>query len=513
MSPATLLILLPFVGILAILLTPSKYAFAWRLWAQLFSGLAALASLFVFFGFHPGAAGYQMVQRFEWNSDLGLAFHVGVDGLNVGLLLATAVVGFAAVWVSDEIEKNPKLFYVLLLTMIGGALGAFASIDLFFVYFFNEFALLPTFLMIGIWGRGDQKNFATFQITLYLSLGALVALVGLVCLYALSGSNTLDVMVLGAWLKEHPLSAAMQTLIFGLLLFGFGTLVGLFPFHNWAPLGYGVAPTATAMMHAGILKKVGLFVLLRAAFPLLPLGVQKWTGVLAVLCVGNLLYCGWVAMRQKDLNLLLGNSSLAHMGFVFLALASTTVIGITGAVLVMVAHAFLAALEFALSGCIYRRAGTLEMSMLGGVLRQMPFIGAALIAALMAGCGVPGFANFAGELTVMFGVWSVMPWHVVLAAWGGLVIGGVYMLRAIRKVAHGEVGKVLEDKPDVTGLARVPYIVLLLALIYFGVAPGVLVDRIRPSAERVVALATAGATKAGDAGHASVVTPNSVPAH
>jgi NADH-quinone oxidoreductase subunit M len=513
MSPVTLLILLPFIGILAILLTPAKQAFAWRLWAQISSGLAALASLFVFFGFQPGGAGYQMVQRLEWNSDLGLAFHVGVDGLNVGLLLATALVGFAAVWVSDEIEKFPKLFYVLLLTMIGGALGAFASLDLFFVYFFNEFALLPTFLMIGIWGRGDQKNFATFQITLYLSLGALVALVGLVCLYALSGANTLDVLVLGAWLKEHPLPAGLQTLIFGLLLLGFGTLVGLFPFHSWAPLGYGVAPTATAMMHAGILKKVGLFVLLRAAFPLLPLGVQNWTGVLAVLCLGNLLYCGWVAMRQKDLNMLLGNSSLAHMGFVFLALASTTVIGITGAVLVMVAHAFLAALEFALSGYIYRRAGTLEMSMLGGTFRQMPFIGAALIAALMAGCGVPGFANFAGEITVLFGVWSVMPWHVVVAAWGGLVIGGVYMLRAIRKVAHGEVGKVLEGKSDAEGVARVPYLILLLALVYFGVAPGVLVDRIRPSAERVVALATAGSAKGTPAHSVTSAVQTPAPAH
>lgn len=491
MSPVSLLILLPFLGALAILLTPPRYAFAWRGTALGAAGLTLMVGLFVFFGFEPGNAGLQMIGKADWNAALGLSYHVGVDGVNVGLLLVTALVGFSAVGVASEIERQPKMFYILLLIMIGGALGSFASLDLFFLYFFNELALVPTFLMIGIWGRGEQKNYAAFQITLYLSLGALVALVGLICLYALSGANTLDVVTLGAWLKEHPLSDSAQTLIFGLLLFGFGTLVGLFPFHSWAPLGYGVAPTATAMMHAGILKKVGLFALLRAAFPLLPVGVANWTGVLATLCLGNLLYCGWVAMKQKDLNLLFGNSSLAHMGFIFLGLASVSVIGVTGAVLIMVAHALLAALEFALSGYLYRQTGTLDLDRLGGALRQLPFIGAVLVAALLAGCGVPGFANFAGEIAVLFGVWPTLPGHVVAAAWGGLIIGGVYMLRAIRRVAHGEISETVARASDAGGLARTPYLILLVALLLFGVAPGILVDRIKPSAEQIVAQASA----------------------
>lgn len=492
MSSVSLLILLPFLGALVILLTPNRYSGFWRPTALGFSGLAAVVALLVYSGFHPGQAALQLVDRWEWNAEIGLAYHVGVDGLNIGLLLVTCLVGFAAVGVSSEIERQPKLFYVLLLTIIGGATGSFASLDLFFLYFFNEMALVPTFLMIGIWGRGDQKNYAAFQMTLYLSIGALVALAGLVCLFAMSGANTLDVVTLQAWLKEHPLPAASQTLIFGLLLFGFGTLVGLFPFHSWAPLGYGVAPTATAMMHAGILKKVGLFALLRAAYPLLPVGVANWTGVLAVLCIGNLLYCGWVAMKQKDLNLLFGNSSLAHMGFVFLGLASVSVVGITGAVVIMVAHALLAALEFALSGYLYRQTGTLEIAKLGGALRQMPFVGAVLVAALLAGCGVPGFANFAGEMTVLFGAWTALPWHVIAAAWGGLVIGGVYMLRAIRQVAHGEVSPAVAAGTDARGLCRLPYAILLIALLFLGVVPGSLVDRIKPSAERIVKLAKPG---------------------
>ncbi|MBN8249374.1 MAG: NADH-quinone oxidoreductase subunit M, partial [Verrucomicrobia bacterium] len=351
-----------------------------------------------------------------------------------------------------------------------------------------------------------------FQITLYLSLGALVALVGLVCLYALSGANTLDVVALTAWLKAHPLPPATQTVIFGLLLFGFGTLVGLWPFHSWAPAGYAAAPTATAMMHAGILKKIGAFALLRAAFPLLPEGVSQWTQVLAILCLGNILYCGWVAMRQRDLNLLFGNSSLAHMGFVFLGLASVSLIGITGAVLVMVAHALLAALEYALSGHLRRRTGTLDLGRLGGLMRSMPFVGAVLVAALLAGCGVPGFAGFAGELAVMFGVWKSLPWFVVAAAWGGVLIAGVYMLRAIRDVAHGPAGEAVLSGQDVSWAGRVPYLVLLIPLVLFGVAPYLLVDRIRPSAALIVERARPGGTPSA-APAPAVATAETHPAH
>ncbi|MEN9675881.1 MAG: dehydrogenase subunit [Verrucomicrobiota bacterium] len=513
MSSLSLLPLLPFLGALAVLLTPSAYRAAWRYIAIAATGITVLVAVSVFFGFQVGYGGYQMVANHAWVPAIGLNYHVGVDGISVGLLLVASLVAFAASWVSEEIRDHEKLFYTLLLVMVGGVFGALISLDLFFLYFFNELALVPTFLMIGIWGRGPDKNAVAFQITLYLSLGALVALVGLVCLYALSGANTLDVVTLTAWLKEHPLPESSQTLIFGLLLFGFGTLVGLWPFHSWAPQGYGIAPTATAMMHAGILKKVGAFALLRAAFPLLPAGVAQWTQVLAVLCLGNIVYCGWVAMRQRDLNLLFGNSSLAHMGFVFLGLASVSLIGVTGAVLIMVAHALLAALEYALSGHVYRQTGTLDLSRMGGLMRTMPFVGAALVTAMLAGCGVPGFASFAGELTVMFGVWPELPWYVVSAAWGGLAIGGVYMLRAIRQVAHGPAAEATMSGADVTWSGRVPFLVLLVPLILFGVAPYSLVNRIRPSVALVVQRARPVPATAPAPATAAVAAVPAPPAH
>src|SRR6185503_19464146 len=180
--------------------------------------------------------------------------------------------------------------------------------------------------MIGMWGRGEDKNYATFNITLYLSLGALIALFGLIALYLQLpvDQRTFDIVTMTNYFKTHTMEAGAQNFIFPLLMFGFGILVSLWPFHTWAPMGYGAAPTATAMLHAGVLKKFGLYGLLRIALPMMPQGARDW-----------------VAMRQRDLNLLIGNSSVAHMGFAFLGLASLNIIGITGAVMVMVAHGFL----------------------------------------------------------------------------------------------------------------------------------------------------------------------------
>jgi len=285
----TSLLLTPFLGALLVLLVPGNYRVVVRLIALLTTAVTAIKAIALFAAFQPGIADIQFEEQAAWIPAAGLSYHLGVDGLNIGLVLMASLVAFAATCVSWDIERQPKLFYLMLLTITGGAIGAFLSLDLFFLYFFNELALVPTFLMMGIWGRGEQKNYATFQITLYLTLGALVALTGLVVLYALSGANTLDIVVLKAWLAEKPLTEQAQALIFPLLLFGFGTLVGLWPFHSWAASGYAAAPTATAMMHAGVLKKVGLYALIRVALPLMPDGVARWMPVVAVLCLGNIL--------------------------------------------------------------------------------------------------------------------------------------------------------------------------------------------------------------------------------
>jgi NADH-quinone oxidoreductase subunit M len=511
-SILTYILGIPLLAAVLLVFVPGNYRVIIRAIALAATFVPMVLAIKMFCQFVISHVGYQFEQQIPWVESLGMSYHVGVDGLNVGLVLMGAIVAFAAACCSWEIQTREKEFYILLLVMTGGILGAFASLDLFFFYAFHEFALIPTFIMIGVWGRGERKNYATFQITIYLSLGALIALIGLIALYIQSGAHTFDIPKLVEYIGAHPLAAQSQNFIFPLLLFGFGILVSLWPFHSWAPLGYGAAPAPTAMLHAGVLKKFGLYGLIRVALPLMPQAAQSWMQILAWLCLGNILYVGWVAMKQKDLNLLIGNSSVAHMGFIFLGIASLNLIGLTGAVLVMIAHGFLAALTFALSGYIYQKTGTLQISELGGLCRPLRFIGVVLLMAAMAGCGLPGFANFVGEVTVFFGAWQAPTLRVVtmLAVWGALIIGAVYMTRAIRNVLHGPVPAKWSTLADATDIWRkLPYALLLVSLLVFGFYPSLLTDKIVPDVKLIVQMANPVSEKPGAVAVSEIQTSKS----
>lgn len=508
MSPLIWIPALPLLAAVGMIFVPSSYKVVIRGAAVGVTGVVAALALRLLATFDAapvGQGGYRFLSRIPWVESLGISLLTGVDGVNLGLIVMGALVAFAAACVSWDVRERTKEFYLLLLVMTGGILGAFASLDIFFLYFFHELALVPTFLMIGIWGRGEKRGPAAFQITLYLTLGALIALVGLIALYLQSGVRTFDLLALSEHLRSNPIPAGKQAFIFPWLLFGFGILVSLWPFHTWAPVGYAAAPTATAMLHAGVLKKFGLYALLKVAIPLLPEGAKVWLPLLAWLCLGNILYCGWVAMRQRDLNLLIGNSSVAHVGFVFLGLASMTVVGMTGAVVVMVAHGFLAALSFALSGWLHAQTGSLDMNRMGGLLKRLPFAGTLLVMAMMAGCGLPGFGNFVGEMLVLFGGWnSSLPicggwvsfrWFTAAAAWGALLVAAVYMLRAIRAICHGAPTEAWNGAGDPAGAWRkLPFLVLLGALLVLGVWPRILTDAatsaVRPVADAVAVSGT-----------------------
>jgi NADH-quinone oxidoreductase subunit M len=505
MTMLTLIFALPLLAAIALAFVPRNFAVIMRGVAVAVTFVTMLLALKMFWQFNEATAdadGYKFVSTIPGlgAESLGIACKLGVDGLNVGLVLMGAIVAFAAACCSFEIKTREKEFYILLLVMTGGILGAFMSLDLFFFYFFHELALVPTFVMIGVWGRGEKKNYATFQITLYLSIGALLALIGLIALYLqvpvdLRATDKVgfNIPKLTEYFQNNPMAGGAQNFIFPLLLFGFGILVSLWPFHSWAALGYGSAPSATAMLHAGVLKKFGLYGLIRIALPLMPQAAQSWMQILAWLCLGNVLYVGWVAMRQKDLNLLIGNSSVAHMGFIFLGIASLNLIGVTGAVVIMIAHGFLAALTFGLSGYIYNQTGTLEMNELGGLAKKLRFIGVAFVMAAMAGCGLPGFLNFVGEVTVFFGAWQVSALHVVtvLAVWGALIIGAVYMLRAVRAALHGAMPEKWANVSDANLWRKLPYALLLASLLVFGFFPRLLTDKVKPVTEQIVNMATA----------------------
>jgi NADH-quinone oxidoreductase subunit M len=431
---------------------------------------------------------YQHVTSFSISPDWHLSFTTGLDGLSMVMVLLAAIVTLAAVWFAGKIDRYENAFYGCLLLISGGAIGAFASIDLFFFYGFHELALIPTFLLIGIWGSGN-KTAAAWKITIYLAVGSFILLLGLILLYQSVpvASRSFDIRALKA--AAVQISPDAQRHIYLLLLIGFGILISLFPFHTWAPEAYASAPAPAAMLHAGVLKKFGLYGLLRLAIPLLPDGARHWTSLLVVLLLGNIIYIGLVTIAQKRLDWMLGYSSVMHMGYIFLGIASANILGVTGATALMFAHGLSIALLFAVAGEIRKRTGTLLLDDLGGLAKVMPFAGLAFGLGAFAAIGLPGFANFAGEIMIFFGAfkngWEMERFHLfqiatVLGLWG-VVISTVYMLRAYRKAFMGTLAERWKDLVDLRPILRVPVALLVGALLSYGFFPQSFVRIITPA--------------------------------
>jgi NADH-quinone oxidoreductase subunit M len=444
-----------------------------------------IAGCILFAQFDSGLAGsYNFELRLPTGLEsLGIYLHLGLNGISMPLFLLAAVVGLSAgLYAMYSQAERLKLYLALLLIMLGGLMGTFSSVDVFFFYFFHEFALIPTFIMIGVWG-GIGRRSAAIEMTIYLTLGALISLLGLIALYVQSGAQSFSLIELRDYLSSAPLSETVQHNIFGLLLFGFGILVSLFPFHSWAPKGYAVAPTGAAMLHAGVLKKFGLYGLLQIAAPLLPAGVAHWFDWIVWLALGNILLIGLVTMAQKDLKMMLGYSSVMHMGYAFLGIATVSAVGVGGALLMMVAHGLSVALLFMLSTCIYHRSQTFDLTAMGGLARKSPVLAGFFVAATMASIGLPGFGNFWGEFTIFAALaeTELTRWIVAPAAIG-IIISAIYGLRAVANIFFGTAKADFQQQldsgrvNDIQRFEKVPALVLLIALLIIGLYPRLLSD-------------------------------------
>jgi NADH-quinone oxidoreductase subunit M len=417
---------------------------------------------------------------------LNLAFNF-TDGMSAVMILLSVIVTLAAVLSGKAPEGREKLYYGSSLLISGGALGAFAATDLFFFFAFHELALIPTFLMIGMLGRGDRRQ-AAWKITIYLGLGSMVLLAGLVWLANLTGTYDMVQMVKAA----GTIDPVAQKSIAALLIVGFGTLVSLFPFHSWAAPAYASAPAPVAMLHAGVLKKFGLYGLLRLAIPLVPEGLQFWLTPLLVLLLGNILWVGWVTISQKRLDLMLGNSSVMHMGYIFLAIAALIAfpenpLARSAAIVLMFAHGISIALLFGLADRIERSTGTLDLQDLGGLAKSAPGLAFLFGIAAMASIGLPGLANFSGEILVFLsafksydGTAGLGPVQIacILSIWG-VVISAVYMLRAYRNIFQGPAVKSTASAADITFADRIPATLLVLALFAVGLYPNILLNLLK----------------------------------
>lgn len=431
-----------------------------------------------YFGGLPKDHGYAFLTRYSTGLDsLGISLHLGLNGISLPLFVLAGIVGFAAgLYALQSGAERLKIYLMLLLVMQGGLMGVFASVDVFFFYFFHELALIPTFIMVGVWG-GRDRTYAAMKLTIYLTVGAMISLVGLIALYVKSGAHSFDLITLRDYLTAHPLAATLQNNIAGLLIFGLGVLVSLWPFHTWAPLGYGAAPSSAAMLHAGVLKKFGLYGLIQVALPFLPAGMAHWAHPLAWLAVlGNVLVIGLITIAQRDLKQMLGYSSVMHMGYAFLGIAAGSTLGVGGVVLLMVAHGLSVALLFLLATSVHHRTHTFALDEMGGLAQKTPVLAAFFVAGTLASIGLPGFANFWGELTIFVALWQFSPLITALAV-AGVVISAIYGLRSVARIFFGpatdHLNSVIAQHPpvDLRWNEKIPALVLLAALLFIGFWP------------------------------------------
>jgi NADH-quinone oxidoreductase subunit M len=477
-DPLLVSIVAPLALALAIALgLPKRWSI--RLAYVAFAIPAALA-LHVWWHFSAASqeSGYAFLQTYSTGLEAyGISLKLGLNGISLPLFVLAGLVGLAAgLYAIQSGAERLKIYLMLLLIMQGGLMGVFASVDVFFFYFFHELALIPTFIMVGIWG-GRDRAYAAMKLTIYLTLGAMLSLVGLIALYVKSGSNSFDLISLRAALTAQPLADTLQNNIFALLMFGFGILVSLWPLHTWAPLGYGAAPSSNAMLHAGVLKKFGLYGLIQIALPLLPAGYLHWSAPLAWLAViGNVLIVGLITMAQRDLKQLVGYSSVMHMGYAFLGIAAGTTLGIGGVVMLMVAHGLSVALLFLLSTSIYHRTQTFAMDEMGGLAQKTPILAGFFVAATFASIGLPGFANFWGELTIFIALWKFSPLVTALGV-VGIIISAIYGLRSAANIFFGQPTEALKavtakhPVSDLTWAEKIPALILLSALLFVGFWP------------------------------------------
>jgi len=481
-----LLILIPLATGVTVLLAAKQQA----KWIALTgSAVQLLLSLALFASFNKERATGNTAQflyelQYNWFPSLNISFHLGVDGISIAMIMLTAMVVIAGILVSWNIEKMTKEFFFLLILLSMGAYGFFMSLDLFILFFFLEIAVIPKFLLIGIWGSG-KKEYAANKLALLLMFGSALVLVGMLGAYFGTDLKTFDLVAL----SKVNIPVNIQKICFPLLFAGFGVFTALFPFHTWVPDGHSSAPTAGSMFLAGISMKLGGYGCLRVATYLMPDGAKEYADIIIVLSSIAILYGAFATMMQKDLKYINAYSSVSHCGFVLLGIGMLTKTAIAGAVMQMVSHGLMTALFFAVIGMIYERTHTRQVDEMGGLLKVTPFISTVLFIVGLCSLGLPGLSGFAAEMTIFVGSWqNTDAFHRIatIAACMSIVVTAVYILRAIGKVAMGPIKASFTGIKDAAWNERLAAIILIAGILAIGLAPFWLSDLVKPGAEIIM---------------------------
>ncbi len=490
------LILIPFLTAIAVMLTPSRKTMHFRWIAAAGTSIHLLLTAVVTYRYWTEAISNTvidsgamfstlfLVERFPWFESLGIQYLVGVDGISLVMVILTSVVIFTGVMASWNVKERGKEFFALLLILVTGVFGVFVSFDLFLFFIFYELAVLPMYLLIGIWGTGP-KEYSAMKLTIMLMVSSALILVGILALHHGSEFHTFDILKLAE--TNYPLD--FQNWVFPLVFIGFGVIGALYPFHTWSPDGHSSAPTAVSMLHAGVLMKLGGYGILRVGLYLLPEGAKTWAMFFLVVTTINIIYGAFAAIKQKDLKYFTAYSSVSHCGFVLFGIATLNIIGIRGAVIQMFSHGIMTALFFGLIGMVYGRTRTRMIPEMGGLAKNMPWLATCFYIAGLASLGLPGLFGFIAESHVFLGGFFGNPWSdptltkiLAVIATFSIVVTAVYVLRGLGQVFQGPLD---ETKfPNING-ATLPEKIstgLLVAVLFIGgIMPWLFIDLIDSS--------------------------------
>jgi len=481
----TIITFLPLLGAIVTALIPGRNERAVKFSAAGFSLVALLLSLVVAVQFDPSKSGLQFVEKLPWIPQLGVSYFVGIDGLNLPMVVLTTLLTLLAVLASWNIKPNPKEYFALILLLEVGILGVFVSLDLLLFFLFWEVELIPMYLLIAKWG-GPRREYAAIKFVLYTLAGSALMLTGILALYYASGAKTFDMFELAKTPYATLYGAAFQTVVFFLLWTGFAIKLPVFPFHTWLPDAHVEAPTAVSVILAGVLLKMGGYGMIRINMSLLPGAAREYAWLLGTLAVISIIYGAGLSMVQNDLKKMVAYSSVSHMGYVLLGFAALTSLSVNGAMLQMFTHGTITGLLFLLVGVIYDKAHTRQISDFGGLATKMPFYAVLFTMAGLASLGLPGMSGFVAEFLVFVGSFASLPWLTAIGA-AGIVITAGYLLWMIQRVFFGPLVPKWAHLEDARGLEAVPLVCLMAVVILVGVYPGIITGIISSGVAPVVA--------------------------
>ncbi len=497
------LLAVPLGSALVFMLIPSRYSQLVRSVALVSAGTQFVLSAIVFVAYeYQGGNGLRFALRWDWLENVaflgenGITLHLAVDGIAAPLVLLNGIVVLAAVFVSWNIAYRNKDFFVLLFLLVSGVFGVFMSQDLFFLFFWYEVAVLPMYLLIAVWGASSDfgsfirtKEYGAMKLVLYLVAGSVLIFIGIFATFVeareATGIGTFDLPSLVQAGRDGAYDADFQKVVFPFYMIGFGILAGMWPFHTWSPDGHVAAPTGVSMLHAGVLMKLGAFGILRVGMTLLPEGAEFWAPVLMTLGVTGALYGAVSALAQSDLKYMVGYSSVSHMGYVLMGLATMNHIGVNGAVLQMFAHGAMTALMFTSVGAVYDQTHNRDMTTYGGIAKRMPRHSAFFAIAGLSSLGLPGLAGFVAEFHIFVGTFEAGYYWAGALGILAAALTATYILRMLARAYFGPLNEKWEELKEMRPGEQFAGALLIAFILFMGLWPSPFVDRISESVKNI----------------------------